>query len=62
MGFFDLIKSDTSSKARLGRMHTTRGSIDTPVFMPVGTQASVKAIAQHHSRAKREGLTEVEGE
>jgi queuine tRNA-ribosyltransferase len=44
MGFFDLIKSDTSSKARLGRMHTTRGSIESPVFMPVGTQASVKAI------------------
>ena len=44
MGFFELIKTDTSSRARLGRMQTTRGSIDTPVFMPVGTQASVKAI------------------
>src|SRR5580765_8170299 len=44
MGFFELIKTDTSSRARLGRMHTTRGIIDTPVFMPVGTQASVKAM------------------
>jgi len=44
MGFFQLSKVDGSCKARLGRMHTTRGTIDTPAFMPVGTQASVKAI------------------
>ena len=44
MGFFELRKTDTSSKARLGRITTSRGVIDTPVFMPVGTQASVKAI------------------
>ncbi|HAM72290.1 MAG TPA: tRNA guanosine(34) transglycosylase Tgt [Verrucomicrobiales bacterium] len=42
--FFDLIKTDPSSRARLGRMNTTRGVIDTPVYMPVGTQASVKAL------------------
>ena len=41
---FELLKSDPSTKARLGRLTTTRGVIDTPVFMPVGTQASVKAI------------------
>src|SRR5688500_1260910 len=44
MGFFELRKRDESSKARLGRITTTRGVIDTPVFMPVGTQASVKAL------------------
>jgi queuine tRNA-ribosyltransferase len=44
MGFFELFKKDESCRARLGRMNTTRGVIDTPVFMPVGTQASVKAI------------------
>src|SRR5687768_3751712 len=44
MGFFELRKTDERSKARLGRITTTRGTIDTPVFMPVGTQASVKAI------------------
>jgi queuine tRNA-ribosyltransferase len=44
MGFFELIKRDTTSRARLGRITTTRGEIDTPVFMPVGTQASVKAL------------------
>src|SRR3954466_9103030 len=42
--FFQLLKTDTSSKRRLGRINTTRGEIDTPVFMPVGTQASVKAL------------------
>src|SRR5262245_64207446 len=44
MGFFELIKADATSKARLGRIETTRGAIDTPVFMSVGTQGSVKAI------------------
>src|SRR5215475_3277659 len=41
---FELLKTDPSSRARLGRLTTTRGVIDTPVFMPVGTQASVKAL------------------
>src|SRR6476661_3487333 len=44
MGFFELLNTDSSCRARLGRMHTTRGMVDTPVFMPVGTQASDKAI------------------
>ena len=41
---FELLKTDATSKARLGRLTTTRGVIDTPIFMPVGTQASVKAL------------------
>jgi queuine tRNA-ribosyltransferase len=41
---FELLKTDTVSKARLGRLTTSRGVIETPVFMPVGTQASVKAL------------------
>lgn len=41
---FELLKTDTDSKARLGRLTTSRGVIETPVFMPVGTQASVKAL------------------
>jgi queuine tRNA-ribosyltransferase len=41
---FELLKTDTTTKARLGRLTTTRGVIQTPVFMPVGTQASVKAL------------------
>src|SRR6266550_3944865 len=41
---FDLLKTDSSSKARLGRLTTPHGVVDTPVFMSVGTQASVKAL------------------
>lgn len=40
---FELLSKD--SKARLGRMTTDRGAINTPVFMPVGTQATVKAMS-----------------
>jgi len=39
---FELITQDDS--ARLGRINTSRGSIDTPAFMPVGTQGTVKGI------------------
>jgi queuine tRNA-ribosyltransferase len=41
---FDLLKTDPSSKARRGRLTTPHGVVDTPVFMSVGTQGSVKAI------------------
>ena len=41
---FELLQVDASSKARLGRLTTAHGVIDTPVFMSVGTQGSVKAI------------------
>jgi queuine tRNA-ribosyltransferase len=41
---FELLRTDAESQARLGRLATTRGVIETPVFMPVGTQASVKAL------------------
>src|SRR5207237_6491200 len=41
---FELLKTDPHSKARLGRLTTPHGVVDTPVFMPVGTQASVKAL------------------
>jgi queuine tRNA-ribosyltransferase len=41
---FELLNEDPTSKARRGRLMTLRGVVDTPVFMPVGTQASVKAL------------------
>jgi queuine tRNA-ribosyltransferase len=41
---FELLKQDPESRARLGRLTTGRGVIDTPVFMSVGTQGSVKAL------------------
>lgn len=45
MGFsFELLATDPTTGARAGRIHTPHGSIDTPVFAPVGTQATVKAL------------------
>src|SRR6266853_6380941 len=41
---FELLKTDPSSKARLGRLTTPHGIVDTPVFVWVGTQGSVKAL------------------
>lgn len=41
---FELLQTDPCSQARLGRLQTPHGVIDTPVFMPVGTQATVKAL------------------
>jgi len=41
---FELLQTDAGSQARRGRLTTSRGTIETPVFMPVGTQGSVKAL------------------
>lgn len=41
---YDLIKESKECKARLGKVHTNHGVIETPVFMPVGTKATVKAM------------------
>jgi len=42
---FKLIHKDSSTKARIGKLTTAHGEVNTPVFMPVGTQGSVKAIS-----------------
>jgi queuine tRNA-ribosyltransferase len=42
---YELIKTCAQTGARLGRLHTPHGIIDTPTFMPVGTQATVKGMA-----------------
>jgi queuine tRNA-ribosyltransferase len=44
-GSFQLLKKSSQCNARLGKLYTTRGIIDTPVFMPVGTQGSVKSVS-----------------
>jgi len=41
---FDVVKQSDRSAARVGRLETPHGVIDTPVFMPVGTQATVKTM------------------
>jgi len=41
---FELLYKDKTTKARLGRLHTPHGAVETPVFMPVGTAGAVKAM------------------
>ena len=43
---FELIAQDKETGARAGLLHTDHGTIETPIFMPVGTVGSVKAILQ----------------
>lgn len=44
---FELLHTDTQSRARAGLITTDHGTIETPIFMPVGTLGSVKAVHQH---------------
>jgi queuine tRNA-ribosyltransferase len=43
---FQLTSKDPKSSARAGTLHTAHGEIQTPIFMPVGTAGSVKAVHQ----------------
>lgn len=43
---FTLLNTDTQSKARVGLLETDHGTIETPIFMPVGTAGTVKAVHQ----------------
>lgn len=47
---FEVLGQDPACEARRGRLHTTHGTVETPVFMPVGTQGTVKGVtpAQLH--------------
>ncbi|UJH67967.1 tRNA guanosine(34) transglycosylase Tgt [Allomuricauda sp. SCSIO 65647] len=47
---FNLTKTDTDTKARAGTITTDHGTIETPIFMPVGTVASVKGVHQRELR------------
>ncbi len=47
---FDLLHTDTKSRARVGLLHTDHGTIETPIFMPVGTVGSVKGVHQQELR------------
>jgi len=51
MGFrFELIAGDAHSRARAGLIHTSHGLVPTPAFIPVGTQATVKALTPRDLR------------
>ena len=44
MSIFDIKHSSSDGKARTGVLHLPHGDVQTPVFMPVGTNATVKAM------------------
>ncbi|GET45806.1 tRNA guanosine(34) transglycosylase Tgt [Capnocytophaga felis] len=50
---FELLKTDPHTKARAGKITTDHGVIETPIFMPVGTVASVKGV---HQRELKEDI------
>lgn len=43
---FDILATDPKTRARRGRLHLRSGTVETPVFMPVGTQGTVKSMSQ----------------
>ena len=47
---FDLLTTDSATSARRGRLRTRHGVIETPIFMPVGTQGTVKSVTPDHLR------------
>jgi queuine tRNA-ribosyltransferase len=48
---YELLRADTATRARLGRVHTPHGAFDTPAFMPVGTQGTIKGVLPDHVAA-----------
>lgn len=48
---FKLLHKDKSTKARLGKLETAHGAVNTPVFMPVGTQGTIKALSNEEVKA-----------
>ena len=53
---YDLIKREKNTGARLGKIHTNYGTFDTPMFMPVGTQATVKTMSPEELKANKAGI------
>lgn len=53
---YDLIKKEKNTNARLGKIHTNYGTYDTPMFMPVGTQATVKTLSPEQVKECKTGI------
>src|SRR5260370_27948779 len=47
---FELLAQDRQTKARRGRLTTAHGVVETPAFIPVGTQGSVKGVSPRELR------------
>ena len=54
---YELVKKDERTGARAGIIHTPHGSFPTPIFMPVGTQASVKGVSPDELRDLGAGIS-----
>jgi len=53
---YELIKQEKNSQARLGKIKTNYGTFDTPMFMPVGTQATVKTLSPEELKEVSSGI------
>ena len=53
---YELIKKENNTNARLGIIHTNHGSFSTPMFMPVGTQATVKTLSPEEVKGAGSGI------
>lgn len=53
---FEVLVNSADSHARRGRLHTPHGVVETPVFMPVGTQATVKTLSPEEVREMGAGI------
>lgn len=53
---YTLLKKENNTNARLGKIETNYGSVDTPMFMPVGTRATVKSLTPEQVKACKTGI------
>ena len=53
---YELVKKEKNTKARLGKIYTNYGTFDTPMFMPVGTQATVKTLSPEEVKECGSGI------
>ena len=53
---YELLKKEQNTMARLGKIHTNYGTYDTPMFMPVGTQATVKTLSPEELKDMNAGI------
>ena len=53
---YTLLKEEKNTKARLGKIETNYGTYETPMFMPVGTQATVKTLSPEELKEVHAGI------
>ena len=53
---YNLLKTEKNTKARLGKLETNYGICDTPMFMPVGTRATIKLLSPEEVKEAGRGI------